>query len=116
LGERVADLTDTVTQALGPVEAQSWEAFAAQFPADITLEELRDFVWADNDEQQAQIMESVYARLGQRVPDEHLLPQRVRIMTMHGAKGLSARIVFVPGLEDGLIPGSRRAPYAGLVP
>src|SRR5437879_171199 len=81
----------------------------------MTLEEIRDFMWTDNDEQQAQIMERVYGRLGQPVPAEHLLPQRVRIMTMHGAKGLSSFIVFVPGLEDGLIPGPWRAPYPGLV-
>jgi len=34
---------------------------------------------------------------------------------MHGAKGLSAPVVFIPGLEDQLLPGPRRAPYAGLV-
>ena len=36
-------------------------------------------------------------------------------MTMHGAKGLSARIVFIPGLEEEIIPGPRRQPYPGLV-
>lgn len=115
LRERLADLTRIVNEALGPDEAPAWVAFAEQFPPEMTLEEVRDFMWADNDEQQAQIMANVFTRLGQPVPDEHLLPQRVRIMTMHGAKGLSARIVFVPGLEDGLTPGARRSPYAGLV-
>ncbi len=30
-------------------------------------------------------------------------------------KGLSARVVFVPGLEDDLFPGPWRQPYPGLV-
>src|SRR5947208_16422875 len=36
-------------------------------------------------------------------------------MTMHGAKGLSASIVFIPALEDTILPGTKRAPYPGLV-
>ncbi len=115
LAMRRAELTAVLTHAIGVDEARLWEAFADQFPNDMTLEEARDFMWADNDEQQALIMERVYSRLGQPVPEAHLLPQRVRIMTMHGAKGLSARVVFIPGLEDELIPGPRRAPYPGLV-
>src|SRR5207244_5251970 len=36
-------------------------------------------------------------------------------MTMHGAKGLSGTIVFIPGLEDTVLPGTKRVPYPGLV-
>lgn len=32
-------------------------------------------------------------------------------MTMHGAKGLSARVVFIPALEQGLIPNQYQMPY-----
>lgn len=32
-------------------------------------------------------------------------------MTMHGAKGLSARTVFIPALEQGLIPNQYQMPY-----
>jgi ATP-dependent DNA helicase UvrD/PcrA len=32
-------------------------------------------------------------------------------MTMHGAKGLSARVVFIPGLEQGLLPNRHQTPY-----
>ena len=108
-------MTAIATDTLSAADAQRWIDFAAQFPPDMTLEELRDFMWADNDEQQATIMQAVYTRLGQAVPVAHLLPQRVRIMTMHGAKDLSARVVFIPGLEDDLIPGPWRGPYPGLV-
>jgi DNA helicase-2/ATP-dependent DNA helicase PcrA len=36
-------------------------------------------------------------------------------MTMHGAKGLGAQVVFIPGLEDEILPGAKRSPHAGLV-
>jgi len=34
---------------------------------------------------------------------------------MHGAKGLDAQIVFIPGLEEAILPGEKRRPYPGLV-
>ena len=33
------------------------------------------------------------------------LPDKVRIMTMHSAKGLEAKVVIIPALEDDLMPG-----------
>ncbi len=115
LQDRLPDISHKIQEVLSDVEVVPWQNFAAQLPGDMTLAELRDYMWTDNDEQQAQIMQIVFARLGQVVPQNHLLPQRVRLMTMHGAKGLSGRIVFIPGLEDELLPGPWRAPYLGLV-
>ena len=40
---------------------------------------------------------------------------RVRVMTMHGAKGLSARVVFIPGLEQGLLPNRHQTYVAQLL-
>jgi superfamily I DNA/RNA helicase len=54
-------------------------------------------------------------RLNIAVPEQGPLPQRVRVMTMHGAKGLSGRAVFIPGLEEEIMPGPRKRPYPGLV-
>ncbi|MBW1732353.1 MAG: ATP-dependent helicase [Deltaproteobacteria bacterium] len=34
---------------------------------------------------------------------------------MHGAKGLSGRIVFIPGLKEEILPGPWRQSYPGLV-
>jgi DNA helicase-2/ATP-dependent DNA helicase PcrA len=34
---------------------------------------------------------------------------------MHGAKGLNATVVFIPGLEETILPGNFRQPYPGLV-
>jgi len=115
LAQRSVDLMAMLTGTFGAAEAGKWGNFAAPLPPDITLEELRDFLWADNDEQQARILERVYLRLNLQPPPAGFLPQRVRLMTMHGAKGLSATVVFVPGLEENILPGNFRQPYPGLV-
>jgi DNA helicase-2/ATP-dependent DNA helicase PcrA len=96
-------------------EAQNWQNYVAALPPDMTLEELRDWLWADTDEQQMSVLGAVYARLNQAMPATAVLSPRVRIMSMHGAKGLSSRIVFVPGLEEHIFPGPWRQPYPGLV-
>src|SRR5262249_51933003 len=89
--------------------------FQNALPGGMTLEELQDYLWADTDEQQEEILTNVFTRLGLQIPPTGVLPQRIRIMTMHSAKGLSARVVFIPGLEHDTFPGPRRQPYPGLV-
>ena len=87
----------------------------SHLPDQMTVLELRDYLLADNDEQQANILQSVYDRLGLRYPNSGFLPPQIRITTMHSSKGLSAQIVFVPGLEEIILPGPKRRPYVGLV-
>jgi hypothetical protein len=78
------------------------------------LSELRDYIWADNAQQRSDILAAVHDRLGpdDEVPEPEAL-DHVRVMTMHGAKGLSARVVFIPGLEQGLLPNRHQQPYVG---
>ncbi len=115
VGQRLADLTAIVSGIFGASEGQAWQAYAGVLPGDMTLAELRDYLWADTDDQRAVLLQAVLGRLGLPIPAVGVLPPRVRIMTMHGAKGLSAKVVFVPGLEEEILPGPRRQPYPGLV-
>jgi DNA helicase-2/ATP-dependent DNA helicase PcrA len=115
LAQRSNDIQQIVANTFGAPAVAEWQNFIATLPPDISLEELRDLIWADTDEQQTTILTGVLSRLNQPIPAAGVLPPRVRIMTMHGAKGLSARIVFIPGLEEEIIPGPRRQPYPGLV-
>jgi superfamily I DNA/RNA helicase len=115
IGQRLADISGIINNMFGQQEVLDWQTYASSFPAGTTLEELRDFLWADTDEQQGALLEAVYERLNLPLPAGGLLPPRVRVMTMHGAKGLSARIVFIPGLEEETLPGPWRQPYPGLV-
>lgn len=115
LAQRTSDIAGIVMEVLGGQEAQVWQTFVAKLPSGATLEELRDFLWADTDEQQNALLEAICERLNQTIPAGGLLPDRVRLLTMHGAKGLSAKVVFVPGLEEQILPGPWRQPYPGLV-
>ena len=94
-----------------------WRTLVAMFPADATLDELVSFVWSDDEVEQLKILEDIRARLG--VPGANPpgagTPDRVRILTMHGAKGLAGRLVFIPGLEQTLMPGRKALKAAGLV-
>ena len=115
LATHAEEIRDLDTSIFGQQVISIWQGIIAHLPPDITLEELRDYLWADTDEQQASLLEAVYTRLGMPIPEGGLLPQKVRIMTMHGAKGLDASIVFIPGLMEEILPGERRRPYPGLV-
>ena len=113
--QRTAEIDQLVQNHYNAVEVTEWQTFTANLPPDMTLDELREFMSAPNDEQQNTVMTSVFQRLGIPVPMAGALPPRVRIMTMHGAKGLSAQVVFIPGLEEEIFPGPWKSPYPGLV-
>lgn len=115
LSSRKDEFSQILVDVFGQAASEEWQSEVADLPEDMTLEELRDYFWADTDEQRAALLEWVYERLEIEIPEGGLVPNKVRIMTMHGAKGLGASVVFIPGLEEEVIPGNRRAPYPGLV-
>jgi DNA helicase II / ATP-dependent DNA helicase PcrA len=115
VGQRTNDLMTLIESVFGTPAAASFQGHIQALPPMMNLEEFKDWFIADNDEQQAVILTSVYQRLGLQIPTAGLFPARVRLMSMHGAKGLSAQIVFIPGLEDDIIPGPWRLPYPALV-
>jgi DNA helicase-2/ATP-dependent DNA helicase PcrA len=115
LAQRGPDLEQLLLATLGQAARDAWSEQVLHLPAGMTLQEVRDYIGVENDEQQAEILTGVYERLGEPPPQGDLLPQRVRIMTMHGAKGLSARVVFIPALEEQIFPGPYRQPYPGLI-
>ncbi len=114
LSTRAQDIQTIMANTLTSNDATLWHNSVTSLPQDITLEELRDYLWAERDYQKDRILSDVYARLGQAISDQPT-PRKVRLITMHGAKGLSGSIVFIPGLEDLILPGPKRIPYSGLV-
>jgi DNA helicase-2/ATP-dependent DNA helicase PcrA len=115
LSKSVRRIAAVLTTTFSAADGQNWQNYVAPLPADMTLEELRDWLCADSDEQQMTVLHAVFTRLNQQIPAAAVLPPHVRIMRMHGAKGLSSRIVSVPGLEEHIFPGPWRQPYPGLV-
>jgi len=114
LQDRAAELRRILVDARGANEALPWDELVGILPAEATLAEVRDYLFAENPEQQETVLKSIFERLEVPVP-ENLPEPRVRVMTMHGAKGLQADVVFIPGLEEPILPGPRRSRIPGLV-
>jgi DNA helicase-2/ATP-dependent DNA helicase PcrA len=92
-----------------------WRTETDVLPEGTLLQEVAAFLAMDRDDERWDVLRGIYERVGEEIEREGVLPERVRMMTMHGAKGLSATIVFIPGLEEQILPGPRRARYPGQV-
>jgi DNA helicase-2/ATP-dependent DNA helicase PcrA len=90
----------------------NWDSI--QFPPGMTLGDTLDLFCSRTEEEEQEVLKDVAARLGQ-VPSIAAQPDKVKCMTLHTSKGLSARVVFIPGLEQELLPGRHRMPYPGQI-
>ena len=115
LGNRREELTSIVNEMFGDEELATWNSYSSKLPDGLTLSRFRDYLGSDSDEKRAGVMNSVSEALGLAPEERPPLPDRVQIMTMHSAKGLSAHVVFIPGLEENCLPGEKRKPYHALV-
>ncbi len=112
---RTNEINNIILNSFGAPDLQIWQDQIVNLPQNITLEELRDYLWTDNSEQMSKLLQTIYTRLGITPPANVANQPKVKVMTIHGAKGLSAKVVFIPGLEENMLPGVRRIPYNGLV-
>jgi superfamily I DNA/RNA helicase len=73
------------------------------------LEQIRDTAWLIqeqlDDVDLSKILDLLRYRVAMRIPLKEAPETRVRIMTLHGAKGLEADVVVLAGVADQLIPG-----------
>ena len=118
--EALADRVDDICRLVDDIRAEEGASedlrvLLEQLPAEITIEEAQLFLSASKDDNRVRVLTAMAARLEQPEPDTSFIPERVQVMTMHGAKGLSAKVVFIPGLEDASLPGEKRRAYPGLV-
>src|SRR4029077_2459264 len=72
------------------------------------------FLQSDDDTAQRQILDAVNTRLGNNTQNAGA-QKRIRILTMHGAKGLSGKVVFIPSAEQGIMPSFRAIHATGLL-
>ena len=114
LGYRRVELSAAIQSALGPQAHGEWHLETDPLPDGMLLGELRTYIGVGEEGAKEQILGEVNARLGVAPPPTGRAG-RVRIMTMHGSKGLSAQIVFIPGLEEGLMPSRATAAIPGRV-
>lgn len=92
-----------------------WNTLAGALPGPMTLEELLQFLAADSESDQQAILDVVNQRIGGAGPAAPgAVQKRIRILTMHGAKGLSGKVVFIPSTEQGIMPNFRALRATGL--
>ncbi len=115
LGVRGNDIAQLLLKTYGQAEMSAWLEHIEHLPADMTLNELREYLSCDVDEQQATLLKKVYTRLNLQEPENGFLDPKIRIMTMHGVKGLNAQVVFIPGLEEGILPNNDQKQSSGLI-
>jgi len=115
VGRRLAGAIDDLEAILGQLEkvvAEGWEAqvlTAAQvlIPGDKDRENILSLLWAIRDETEADSLEKLLRVLQVSLGaiEQEAVENEVRLMTMHQAKGLTARAVIIAGAEDEFIPG-----------
>lgn len=120
IGSRTTDVSQGVDNIfLGSTQAAThvatWVALASSLPGDMTLQELLNFLSEDNDADRRAILDAVNQRLGTVQPPDAGQQRRIRILTMHGAKGLSGKVVFIPSVEQGIMPSFRALHATGLL-
>ncbi len=108
--ETVATGVDTI---LGAGSSSAWNEYVADLPPGMTLDETCHLLTSPTPRAERGVLDAVRARLGLPVDEE--AASRVRVMTLHGSKGLTFDVVFIPGLEQGLLPSLRDMPFPGLV-
>jgi DNA helicase II / ATP-dependent DNA helicase PcrA len=120
IGARAGDIAQILSNivftgsAQLPNYLQEWNGLAASLPQGMTIEELLAFFESDDEAAQRGILDAVNTRLG--IGAQGVVPQkRIRILTMHGAKGLSGKVVFMPSAEQGIMPSFKAIYAVGLL-
>jgi DNA helicase-2/ATP-dependent DNA helicase PcrA len=109
LKEVAVSLVEWVQKIVEGKQIGGLSEFIAQFPPESSLEEVLNFSQCNTDEQRWNAMKRIFGRLELPIPnDAPLATSKVQVMTLHGAKGLSAQVVFIPGLDEGNLPDERQ--------
>ena len=115
LGHRRSKIEGFISSTFGQDQLAEWQEFVADLPNAAPLKHVLTYVGVETDDQRFEVLRMIFEELGEVAPIPPTYQAGIRIMTMHGAKGLEARVVFIPGLEENALPGPRNLPYAGKV-
>lgn len=111
-------LRDDVFSGAGAVEERVavWSELASKFVPEIQLYELLEYLGAINESDKEVILRLVNERIGVDDSDTSSSRDRkIRLLTMHGAKGLSGKVVFIPSASEGIMPNFRAIDAVGLL-
>ncbi len=122
LASRAADITGVLSGHIftsggnAANHVNMWNTLAGALPSLMALEELLQFLAADSESDQQAILDLVNQRIdGAAPPAAGAVQKRIRILTMHGAKGLSGKVVFIPSAEQGIMPSFKALQATGLL-
>jgi superfamily I DNA/RNA helicase len=122
LASRAADIADVLSNHVyisggnATDNVTTWNAFASKLPPQMTLDELHRFLASDRESDQQTILDLISQRIGVAAPAAtEVVQRRIRILTMHGAKGLSGKVVFIPSAEQGIMPNFKAIHATGLL-
>lgn len=111
LATRRGTIDAVVANGTGTTGVAEWQQTAALLLPDMSLGEVLGLLGARSEREARALLEAAYARVGVPLPSALNPAGRVRLMTLHTSKGLSAQAVFIPGLEEELLPGPYRSRY-----
>ena len=117
---RAAAVLQLVSSNLTAKELIEWQTIAAALPPSSTLSDVLAYLEAANNGERQDIIARIVT--GTTTPTAGLTTTQVtaaasgvRLMTLHSSKGLSARVVFIPGLEESCLPSSQDMLFPGLL-
>ena len=70
------EIRQLLEDRIGTDARDAWIDNTAHLPQELTLGEVRDYLWADTDEQQADVLRVAFARLGVAFADDEVLSHR----------------------------------------
>jgi DNA helicase-2/ATP-dependent DNA helicase PcrA len=122
LSERIAGITALLSTYVftagtrAAARVQAWTALSGALPPQMTLEELLLFLGANTEAEQESILDTVASRIARGQDQRQALAQKkIRMLTMHGSKGLTASVVFIPSVEQGIMPNRKALQATGLL-
>jgi len=122
LASRTADIATVLSSHVynsgrnAATNVSMWNTLSGALPEQMALEELIQFLAADSESDQQAILDLVNQRIGAgQAQTGAPVQKRIRILTMHGAKGLSGKVVFIPSAEQGIMPYFKALQATGLL-
>lgn len=120
------NLSDTIDQKTTEIEqliltnftqneVDEWKEFIIIIPPEMTLLELKEYMQTDSQATKDKILNSIFERLNQLDSKPEPILDKIRITSFHSSKGLSAKIVFIPGLEEIVFPNPFTQQVPGLI-
>lgn len=116
LNIRAGDIDQLLLNNFTQNEVANWRNYMANLPIDMTLDELKEYLQTDSELTKSSILDSVFSRTQQANPALGNNPlDKIRVMSFHSSKGLSSKVVLIPGLEEGIFPTQRSQKATGLL-